>query len=40
MDYLDQWEASVADREGFTEEEKMQMTLSRTTDHGLRMTSN
>ena len=38
LGYLDEWDASVWVREGFTDEEKKRMTLSQDTLEGLRMT--
>ena len=40
MPYLDSWEASVEQREGFTDVEKKKMMLSQPTLEGLRMTGN
>ena len=39
LGYLDEWEASVRAREGFTWAEKTSMTLSKETLEGLRLTS-
>ena len=38
LGYLDEWEASVRAREGFTKAEKKSMTLSKETLEGLRLT--
>ena len=38
MGYLDEWEASVSAREGFTRAEKALMTLSNETLEGLQLT--
>ena len=38
LGYLDDWEASVTAREGFSEAEKASMTLSKETVEGLRLT--
>ena len=38
LGYLDEWDDCVQAREGFTNSEKMKMTLSRDTLEGLRMT--
>ena len=38
LGYLDDWEKSVKERNGFTDEEKKRMTLSQETLDGLRMT--
>ncbi len=39
LKYLDDWEASAMAREGFTDEERKKMILSRETLDGLHMTS-
>ena len=39
MPYLDKWETSVKERDGFTDSEKQKMLLSQATLSGLRMTS-
>ena len=39
LGYLDEWEASVMAREGFSPAEKKTMLLSQETRDGLRMTS-
>ena len=38
LGYLDDWEASVNAREGFSKAEKASMTLSKETVEGLRLT--
>ena len=38
MGYLDEWEASVSAREGFTRSKKAMMTLSNETLEGLQLT--
>ncbi len=38
MQYLAEWERSVADRDGFSRAQKAMMTLSRETIEGLRIT--
>ena len=38
LGYLDEWEASVRVREGFTRADKTSMTLSKETLEGLRLT--
>lgn len=38
LGYLDEWEAEVSARTGFTEDEKKKMTLSKETLEGLHMT--
>ena len=38
LDYLNEWQSSVAARDGFTSAEKAMMTLSRETLEGLRVT--
>ena len=36
--YLDHWKVSVDARKGFSDDEKKTMTLSKTTENGMRMT--
>ena len=38
MDYLNDWEKTVNEREGFSKDERKRMTLSQETLDGLRMT--
>lgn len=40
LPYLDSWEASVAQRDGFTDVQRKKMLLSQPTLDGLRMTGN
>ena len=39
MAYLDHWKKTVQERDGYSEEDKESMLLSKTTENGIRITS-